>query len=250
MPAAGQGGVPGPGLHARLRLTSANSINIGRLLPQCMYYVYAGTRSEARGGEGPTVCVPSGNFGNLTARRLRMALGPSRPGLHRSHKRQRRRARNTSRAADSIRGRPDRPSPTPWTLATRATSSVSRRSSAGDWQGMASRIEGSAVNDESTMATMRQDQRRARHPGRSPHRGGLRRCTGSPRDARRVNGGAGHRAIHCAPGKVLRHRERGHGHRPGDARTAGAAVCPAKSAHTASARLSPSCPSFLLDTFG
>jgi threonine synthase len=54
-------------LKSRLRLTSANSINIGRLLPQCFYYVFAATRRAALGGLPPTVCVPSGNFGNLTA---------------------------------------------------------------------------------------------------------------------------------------------------------------------------------------
>lgn len=54
-------------LGAKLRLTSANSINIGRLLPQCIYYVFAATRRAQIGGESPTICVPSGNFGNLTA---------------------------------------------------------------------------------------------------------------------------------------------------------------------------------------
>ncbi|HET6486301.1 MAG TPA: threonine synthase, partial [Spirochaetia bacterium] len=53
-----------PVLKARLRLTSANSINVGRLIPQALYYIYAGVRSPAR---PPVFCVPSGNFGNLTA---------------------------------------------------------------------------------------------------------------------------------------------------------------------------------------
>jgi threonine synthase len=65
-----------PTLRKRLRLTSANSINIGRLLPQSLYYVFAATRREqiaggrggpARRGGAPVICVPSGNFGNLTA---------------------------------------------------------------------------------------------------------------------------------------------------------------------------------------
>ncbi len=55
------------GLGAKLNLTSANSINIGRLLPQCIYYVFAATRRSLIGGVSPTMCVPSGNFGNLTA---------------------------------------------------------------------------------------------------------------------------------------------------------------------------------------
>ena len=48
-------------LHARLRLTSANSINIGRLLPQCLYYVYARTRAEAAlAGKAPPCAFPAG----------------------------------------------------------------------------------------------------------------------------------------------------------------------------------------------
>ncbi len=53
-------------LRARLPLTSANSINLGRLLPQSFYYIYAWVRRPHR--QLPlTFCVPSGNFGNLTA---------------------------------------------------------------------------------------------------------------------------------------------------------------------------------------
>jgi len=54
-------------LHRRLSLTSANSINIGRLLPQTFYHIYAMTRRGSLGERPTTVCVPSGNFGNLTA---------------------------------------------------------------------------------------------------------------------------------------------------------------------------------------
>jgi len=45
-------------------LSSANSINIGRLLPQSVYYLYAASRL-ARAGEPIVICVPSGNFGNM-----------------------------------------------------------------------------------------------------------------------------------------------------------------------------------------
>lgn len=48
------------------RLTSANSINIGRLLPQMAYYAWAALHLPA-GTPPPTVVVPSGNLGNLTA---------------------------------------------------------------------------------------------------------------------------------------------------------------------------------------
>jgi threonine synthase len=50
---------------ARLGLTSANSINIARLLAQTLYYFEAAAQTE---GDAPlVVSVPSGNFGNLTA---------------------------------------------------------------------------------------------------------------------------------------------------------------------------------------
>ncbi len=49
-----------------LRLTSANSINIGRLLPQMAYYAWAALQLPP-GTPPPTVVVPSGNLGNLTA---------------------------------------------------------------------------------------------------------------------------------------------------------------------------------------
>ncbi|MBN2715923.1 MAG: threonine synthase [Deltaproteobacteria bacterium] len=51
---------------ARLNLSSANSINIGRLLPQSVYYIYAASRiADIGNGEKVIICVPSGNFGNL-----------------------------------------------------------------------------------------------------------------------------------------------------------------------------------------
>ena len=51
-----------------MRLTSANSINIGRLLPQMIYYFHAVAQLESAGlGPTPVVSTPSGNFGNLTA---------------------------------------------------------------------------------------------------------------------------------------------------------------------------------------
>ncbi len=53
----------------RMLLTSANSINVARFLPQAFYYVNALARLKQRGvaGKDVVVSVPSGNFGNLTA---------------------------------------------------------------------------------------------------------------------------------------------------------------------------------------
>ena len=56
---------------AGYRFSSANSINIGRLLPQIVYYVHAYTELMRRGvlsaGEQMDVTVPTGNFGNILA---------------------------------------------------------------------------------------------------------------------------------------------------------------------------------------
>lgn len=52
-----------------LNPTSANSINVGRLLPQMLYYLWALAQARRRLGRGErlTFVVPSGNLGNLTA---------------------------------------------------------------------------------------------------------------------------------------------------------------------------------------
>ncbi len=55
-------------LNAHLKLTSANSINVARFLPQAFYYFYAVAQLQKMGmGKNIVVCVPSGNFGNITA---------------------------------------------------------------------------------------------------------------------------------------------------------------------------------------
>ncbi|MHA7111927.1 threonine synthase [Sunxiuqinia elliptica] len=55
-------------LKSQLTLTSANSINVARFLPQAFYYFNAYARLRERGlTEDLVVAVPSGNFGNLTA---------------------------------------------------------------------------------------------------------------------------------------------------------------------------------------
>jgi len=66
-------------LAERARLTSANSINVGRLLPQALYYVHAAATLgwDAR----PTFVVPSGNLGNLTGGLLAMRAGMPTSGF-------------------------------------------------------------------------------------------------------------------------------------------------------------------------
>lgn len=61
------------------RLSSANSINIGRLLPQMTYYAYASLQHWRAHGTRPNVIVPSGNLGNglacLYARECGLPIG-------------------------------------------------------------------------------------------------------------------------------------------------------------------------------
>ncbi|KAA6349805.1 Threonine synthase [termite gut metagenome] len=55
-------------LNEHLMLTSANSINVARFLPQAFYYFYAYAQLKKLGkANNVVICVPSGNFGNITA---------------------------------------------------------------------------------------------------------------------------------------------------------------------------------------
>ena len=56
-----------PELARARRLTSANSISLGRLLPQMTYYARASLEYRRRHGRAPGFIVPSGNLGNATA---------------------------------------------------------------------------------------------------------------------------------------------------------------------------------------
>ena len=61
-----------PSLHG---LSSANSINLGRLLPQMAYYVYASAVYKLRYGVDPVIVVPTGNAGNATGAYWAKAMG-------------------------------------------------------------------------------------------------------------------------------------------------------------------------------
>lgn len=54
-------------INSELFLTSANSINIARWLPQQIYYVLALKQWQQNESTNPVICVPSGNFGNICA---------------------------------------------------------------------------------------------------------------------------------------------------------------------------------------
>lgn len=63
-------------LRGKFRLSSANSINISRLLPQSFYYMHAALQARRENpGKKIIVVVPSGNFGNLTSGLIAREMG-------------------------------------------------------------------------------------------------------------------------------------------------------------------------------
>lgn len=62
-------------LKGTLRLTSANSINISRLIPQTFYYFWAYAQLKSQGVKEVVFTVPSGNFGNIGAGLLAHRMG-------------------------------------------------------------------------------------------------------------------------------------------------------------------------------
>lgn len=62
-------------LNRKLRLTSANSINISRLIPQTLYYFNAYAQLRKAGKKEVIFSVPSGNFGNIAAGLLAYKMG-------------------------------------------------------------------------------------------------------------------------------------------------------------------------------
>jgi threonine synthase len=75
-----KGAMADPELAARHRFSSANSINIGRLLPQSTYYADASLRHFRRTGAHPGFIIPTGNLGNafacIMAREMGLPIGP------------------------------------------------------------------------------------------------------------------------------------------------------------------------------
>ena len=63
-------------LNSHMQLTSANSINVARFLPQAFYYFNAYAQLKKMGkADNMVICVPSGNFGNLCAALYARELG-------------------------------------------------------------------------------------------------------------------------------------------------------------------------------
>jgi len=75
-----KGAMADPELSGAHRFSSANSINIGRLLPQSTYYADASIRHYRRTGKKPGFIIPTGNLGNafacIMAREMGLPIGP------------------------------------------------------------------------------------------------------------------------------------------------------------------------------
>ena len=132
-------------------LTSANSINISRLIPQMLYYFEAARQFE----EPPVFVIPSGNFGNLTA-----LLLATRMGLKVGHIVA---ATNINDVVpEYLSSSKYEPRPSVATLSNAmdvgAPSNFARMIEifGGEWQAMAQRICGFSYNDEQTRAAMRE----------------------------------------------------------------------------------------------
>ncbi|MEI8032727.1 MAG: threonine synthase [Chlorobiaceae bacterium] len=144
-----------PELKQCLTLTSANSINISRLIPQSFYYAWAAMQLKERDGIGnPIFSVPSGNYGNLTA-----GILAKRMGFPIGH------FIAASNANDSVtrfldEGRYD-PRPTVTTLSTAmdvgnpSNFARLRYFYGNDHRAMSNDITGIAVSDSETVATIK-----------------------------------------------------------------------------------------------
>lgn len=133
-------------------LTSANSINISRLIPQAFYYFHAARQLPV--GVEPTFVIPSGNFGNLTAGLLAQRLGL--PIAHFVA------ATNINDVVPQYLSDGDyQPRPSEATVSNAmdvgAPSNFARMSHlfSDSWDAMRESISGVAVDDEETLAAVR-----------------------------------------------------------------------------------------------
>lgn len=140
---------------AEMGLTSANSINIGRLLPQMLYYLWAGLQLERdhRPGRSPYMVVPSGNLGNLTGGLLAAETGLPVAGFLAAH--------NANRfVPDLLAGRAG-PHDAPATVATLSNAmdvgAPSNFERLWRWhgEGLRERIDAVSVLDDATLRRMR-----------------------------------------------------------------------------------------------
>jgi threonine synthase len=140
-----------PGLAGRLELTSANSINISRLVPQIFYYIHSARFLPV--GTAPVFVVPSGNLGNLTAGLLAQRLGLKVDHFVAANNR-------NDVLTRFLAGHPYQPRPSQATLSNAmdvgAPSNFARMLALfnHDRAAMCARVSGCAVSDEATRAAI------------------------------------------------------------------------------------------------
>ena len=144
-----------PKISKQCNLTSANSINISRLIPQMLYYFEAARQLAVEGKNAPVFVIPSGNFGNLTA-----LLFAMRMGLPVGHVVA---ATNINDVVpEYLRSSEYNPRPSVATLSNAmdvgAPSNFARMLElfGSDWQAMASQISGYASDDSQTRKAIRE----------------------------------------------------------------------------------------------
>ncbi|MDR1893771.1 MAG: threonine synthase [Spirochaetales bacterium] len=141
-----------PVLIKRLTLSSANSINIGRLIPQAFYYLWAWIKTEQK---ELRFCVPSGNFGNLTAGVLAWTWGMGVSGFLAATNR-------NNVVPEYLNTGQYRPRPSLQTCSNAmdvgSPSNFDRLLAIfkGDWKKMREVMSGAEVNDENTLKTIAQ----------------------------------------------------------------------------------------------
>ncbi len=139
-------------LSERLNLTSANSINLARLVPQSFYYIHAAR--QLADGIKPTFVIPSGNFGNLTAGLLAMQLGLPVDHFVAATNR-------NDVVPEYLRSGEYKPRPSEATISNAmdvgAPSNFVRMQAlfGGSWDSMKSRVSGMAFSDAQTRAAIR-----------------------------------------------------------------------------------------------
>jgi threonine synthase len=142
-------------LSAALNLSSANSINIGRLLPQAVYYAAASLASWRARGEALNVIVPSGNLGNVMACLWARANGLPIASVRLAH--------NANRTVpDFLADGAWRPRASVATLASAMDvgnpSNMERlRALHPDWRELARQVIASSISDDEIRARIRAD---------------------------------------------------------------------------------------------
>lgn len=154
-----------PDLPDHLQLTSANSINISRLVPQIFYYIHSARFLPQ--GVAPVFVVPSGNLGNLTAGLLAARLGLKVDHFIAANNR-------NDVLSQYLAGMPYAPRASMATLSNAmdvgAPSNFARMLALfdGDQDAMRGKVSGCAVSDEETRAAIR-DVAAAHHYILDPH---------------------------------------------------------------------------------